>query len=71
MSTTPPPDAHVTFLEGWKFFLALGTLVSIPIATSVWMLEQHEKTVHPGAISRDVFEARMEALENLIRDMKP
>lgn len=64
-------NPHVTFLEGWKFFLALGTLVSIPIGVSVWMLEKHEQTTHPNAVTRIEFQSRMDTLESMIRESRP
>lgn len=39
-----------SFLEGWKFFAALGAMVSVPITVTVWLMSYHEKHPHQDAV---------------------
>ncbi len=55
-----------TFLQGWKFFAALGAMVTIPITVTVWLVSYHEKHPHDGVVEfREYKEDRDEIKEDL------
>lgn len=61
---------ETSFLEGWKFFLALGALVSVPITVAVWLMSYHEKRPHDGSVTSEQYQEFRSEMKDDIKEIK-
>lgn len=57
-------------MEGWRFFLALGALVSIPVTVTVWLMSQHEARPHRDAVRTESYREFKADMKGDVKEIK-
>lgn len=67
---SPPMEKHTSFLEGWKFFVAIGATITVPVTVTVWLLSYHEKRPHETSVPLREYSEFRDEMKNDVREIK-
>lgn len=63
-------EKHTPFLEGWRFALAIGTMLVVPITVTVWLMSYHEQRPHQESVTKEAYKDFRDEMKEDIKDIK-
>lgn len=67
---SPPMEKHTSFLEGWKFFVAIGATITVPITVTVWLLSYHERRPHESSVPFREYSEFRDEMKDDVKEIK-